>query len=386
MQAFLAVNLFALVLLYQRPNRWRYIAWAVSAVAAVYTYYGAVLVVFVSSVALLVRTVRQHRSELLIPTAISLGVVALSLIPLVIWMLPQQLFRGPTSAGISFAWLGLIDEMKSVYSSTCSLAAFQFTAWPWSTVPLWPTALLIVIPLISLVFYGSALGRRVFIWLTGTVLVYYAVSRLGLYPYKYRYGMIVAPMLATCIACGVAAAYRRRPKSAGLLTISSVVLLLFAGLAMLPQSSVRDVLHAHESWPWPEIENSREVFGYLYDNRLDGDEVYVYGSALPAFEYYMTLNSETRRLSGGQCWLSKSPEDCAYDKVSIGQWIRSLPADEKADSILTEYSEPPDRLWLLFSHIVVNEDTDIIDALSEQYEIADEYHERGASAYYLQKR
>ena len=108
-----------------------------TAAAAIYTYYGAALVIGQFPPCLLREALRKQGRQL--AQVVVAGVICcVSALPLAIQWLPNQIGRGPTSQAFRLLVGSPVDELTQFVEQTWSLLSFQVigyqpAGWPWPT-------------------------------------------------------------------------------------------------------------------------------------------------------------------------------------------------------------------------------------------------------------
>jgi len=181
-------------------------------------------------------------------------------------------------------------------------------------------------------------GTRVFAgMLGGTVALSYLASLFGLYPIGYRYGLYAAPIMLVPLAGGCL--LLGRLPLGRYLTALSAAAVCAAFVAFAP----------HASWDNPHLtvprEEARPVIAQLAQRFRDGEALYVYHAALPAFRYYALgprLGAAT-----AQCF-REAPlvEGDAFESLSADAVAR------EAGRILDAATTSPGRaVWLFWTHV-----------------------------------
>jgi hypothetical protein len=214
---------------------------------------------------------------------------------------------------------------------------------------------------------------------------YYLAGILELFPYRFRYGMVLTPLLVPLMAQGLCIAADSRWAHCGVASLYLAVVLL--SLACLPNRAYRARTGRSMDWDWPEEENLPQVIDYW---RVHGGPVaptYVYYGAAPAFRYYLDPEKPLPVLPVDwyrHCWKGDAPSLCATGNLRYGQWLRHLDPVGKVASVQNAFEQPSGTLWLLFSHTYPDEDQQIVDGLAESYRVADVHQAKGAAAYRLE--
>jgi hypothetical protein len=371
-------NLFALHVLFGCPDRRGALAWAVSGLLACYAYYGAAFVVAIPfACALGEALVRRDRNRLRW-FGIALAVFAAGMIPLAAFMLPAQLSR-VVAATVSSAGDGNAAGIGPWFNQ---ILAFQFTGWPYTRVP----ALLPVLASLALLGLAATRHPRVVVWFGATWLAHGIADAADLFPYGFRWGLMLAPALVALAGAGVAVPSRAswRWAAAGLCGV-----LLVSSILSLPNRSLRDALYRAKAWPWPETEDARGAIDYWREKRTATQATYVYYGAVPAFTYYTRDDAWTRGLRGPwvlDCWHDTGTEHCGDGNVRFGRWLRDMNPAQRLNDVFRAFNGPPEELWVMFSHLQLNDDRDLVaDLVSSGYRIDAAYQATGSAVFLLRR-
>ncbi len=231
----LTLNLL-LALHARRKNRWSYwIAWVATGLACVYTYYGSLFILFGVGGAIVLESIFRRGLRQVIRPIVACVALAGLILPLALFWIPVQLFRGPTTGAFQLAFTSLGQEAFTILNETKSLFAYQLTGTisdPTRWVILqWVAALLILVALTVGVVEQARSPKRsyVVLWLLSCWSVYYGAGRLGLYPYAgTRHSLIFTPLLITFVAVGLAVFWRQRMVAGAVLLLGITVLALMA--------------------------------------------------------------------------------------------------------------------------------------------------------------
>ncbi len=313
--------LVALLGLLKESSRSKCLLWAGLAIAATYSYYGTVIPVVVPFSLVLVGGLIGRDWQSSKERSLAFLLYSVGIAPLVLYFLPRQLFRGPTAKALNIPLSSPVEELQSMWISTQQLIAFQFTGWPWTHVPPWVPFLLVML-LLLISARAERPGRYLLLWLLSTWVVYYLIGKLGLFPYEFRYGLILTPLLVPAISHGLSRTLEKRQQWAlGALILFGVIAI---AVISLPNRTLRAKLHESADWEWPETEDLRPVVKYWLENRNGVQPTYVYYGAVPVFRYYLTLfGQDSHDLPPTwylDCWKGGSPAYChANDILDIGE-------------------------------------------------------------------
>jgi uncharacterized membrane protein len=336
---------FSLLWLYkaQRNNQWRWwLLWSGVALISLYTHYGVVIFILATAVAFLLYHVWRRQWTAVWRQVVSGGLAVLLTAPLVLVIIPQQLGR-----------LGAqpqpFDLTRSL-SISAQILEFQFlthygmAVWPTAVFPLWPIALLILIPIfVALVRARSITAPAALLALTW--LVYYLVGRTGAYFFAgTRHSLLLAPLIFLTLAVGIV--YLSWWRWWGGASFLSAILLL---TLLIPREAAEDL---------------RTVRRYWLENQQPADVTYVYYGARPGLEYQLALAQAT-----GDCPQSTAGASCAPAGLHYGAWIRDKSPENMAVDVQQVVGDWPERLWLIFSHIHSQEDVKLIEALAPVYAV-----------------
>jgi uncharacterized membrane protein len=368
-------------------NRLSFLVWTVLALAATYTYYGAAIAIVVPYFVVLAAGLIENDWWGTKDRLIAIFVYVVGVAPLAFYFLPEQLLRGPTANAFELSLGTPAEELKALWISTQQLIAFQFTGWPWTRFPVWlPIILMLLLLLLSL--RQRPQRRQVTVWLLAVWIVYYVAAKLVLFPYGYRYGLILLPLLIPAIAHGLAGMFREKYVRFG----GGVILLSFLTISAIsfPQRSFREGIYPNVEWAWPETEDLKQVVAYWLENRVDSQPTYVYYGAVPGFGYYWqglgNVEIDLPPTWFLDCWQGGLPEYCHAHNVHYGEWMREVDPTGIQRTIYETLSSQPEALWLVFSHIAPGQDTAVLDSMLGDYRIAGSYVGTNASVYLLEAK
>lgn len=373
MVGFLSWSLVFLMRFVQ-TGAWKWVMlWASAAVLATYTYYGSpipiVATVFVSFVYLLIE--RRWRALFVLVCASLIAGLLIS--PLAFDILPAQLSQPSNAIKSPAAFESFGAELQTFLTGVHNILRFQQmgqqpVGWAWPLVPEW----VIWLPGLLLLLAGAVRNRfsLPFVWLAVSLVLYYLVSKSGLYHFDGRYTLILAPLIWVCIAAGATAMWTWQRATSVVLTGMIVLLSLLA--------------------PPEPPEDLRAVTQFWLAERSNRELTYVYYAAAPGFRYQLRLAGVKDSINGiwfRDCWWrDEQPPACASDGIVYGRWIRDLAPAKKLESIFTTLDGEPARFWMIFSHVAPGEDDAILAALDESYTIVEHLQVNNAAAVLLVRR
>ncbi len=364
------------------------IAWSTIAFLATTAYYAAACTVLVPFACALVESlVRRDRARLRrLGTALGLYVVLTA--PAIWSILPAQLSRvlnmravvgdavqqRPQGIALVWTWLG-------------NLFAFHFSGWPYSHVPAW-------VPIASwfvLLPFALRAQPRWALWFVAAWAVYGIAGLLQLFPFGFRWGLILLPPVILLAAVGATAVVRVR--ALRLVAVLACTALFVSSAVSLPNLTVRNAIDPNELMPWPETEEMRPVVEDWHQHWQRSQPTYVFYGAAPAFAYYAQRYADTRAALPPtwnlQCWhQAEPPLYCGSGNIFYGRWLRSLTTpQQKINSIAETLRMRPREFWLVASHVQGSESVDIIQILrASGYEIVEFAEWRAAGSVLMRLR
>lgn len=378
------------LLLHKHPQEPRYYAgWLASTLLAVYTHYGAIIPIAAmylleASTGLLGRSWKRLGYLALTATVFVVG-----LLPVVLFILPDQLSWAPISAVSRLAYASAGQVLASSAALLVHTLSFLFTAWPFTYLPEWlPVGLAVITIAGSLLYFSKtpSSARTWTIWTLLTIGLYLVVVQSGKYPPGFRHSVFLLTSLVPLMA---SLCVRLSYKPAGrLLALALVGFYLFASLVSLPNISFRNQIYRQEEWPWPETNYEiRPTLDYWLSNRRGKEPIYVYYAGNSVFRYYLqALGEETSRppYNWARDRESLRPREPLY--VAYGKWLRDRPAPELAGDVREALAEPGGSFWILFMHVHGNEDELLLAELLKTYRIEAQSQAKGSALYYLVPR
>ncbi|HEU4365771.1 MAG TPA: glycosyltransferase family 39 protein [Candidatus Krumholzibacteria bacterium] len=378
MMAAVAWNLVALHRLWTAPSSRAGVLWATTALAASCAYYGAVIAIAIPFACAAVEALARRDRVRMRAGLAGFVVYAAGVVPLVLFFLTEQMAR-VAATDVSSAGPLPRDAMSAITTGLSQVIAFQFTGWPYTRVP----ALIPIGAALLLLGLAARTQRRALAWLAATWVVHALADVAGVFPYGFRWGLILAPLLVASLACGLAAAptgWRRNVVSA------AVAILALASLVSLPNRSLRDALYRDAAWPWPETEDMRAVLAHWRTNRTDNEPTYVYYGAVPAFAYYTRDEAWAGDLRAAwflDCW-HRGGAGCSGAGVHFGRWLRDMNDTQRVADVFRSFDGRPASFWIVFSHIQRNDDRDLVaNLVANGYRIESAYQSTGAAIFFM---
>jgi hypothetical protein len=384
MLAAIAWNLVALHILWSRPRTRTALGWAATAIFAAYTYYGAAFSVAVPFLCVMVEAVVRHDGKRVRALLAALALCIVGLLPLVLWVLPDQMLR-VLHAGASSARPDASHAISLGAAGTWlnQVLAFQFTGWPYTRVP----AIVPVAGVLALLVLSLRAGRRTLVWLAATWVIYFLADVADIFPYGFRWGLILTPLLVALAGTGVASAARGWMRAGAWAVFGC---LLLAGAVSLPNRTLRDTLYGRNPSPWPETEDVRGALAYWQAHRRGDQPTYVYYGAAPAFAYYTRDAAWARDLPPAwfiDCWHRPAGTYCGSPEVRFGRWTRDLNATQRVADVFGAFAGTPKEFWVFFSHLQPNDDRNLLaDLIANGYRIGAAYQATGADVFLLERQ
>lgn len=385
MGCLLVWNLITLHSVCERASWITYLLWWLTAIAATYSYYGTVFVISTTFGVEMIRNIIYKKRRKFAKGLSALTLYGIGIIPLLVFFLPSQLYRGATTDAFHIVFSSPLEEFQDLAVSTQNLVAFVFSGWPWTPVSKWLSSLLVAILLIQSLYTSrrSSVLKMWWLWLISTWGAYYVVNKFNMFPYGFRYGLIMAPLLVPVIASGsYNVLSERREQVIGAIGTG---LLILTCIFSFPNLAFR----SSKAWEWPETEDVHQIVEYWLDNGGATNATYVYYGAAPAFSYYLERYEIPQSLPPvwyAECWQGRATDYCAKNNVYYGRWLRALTPEDKVQAILETLSGKPKTLWLVFSHIYSGEDDIILNGLFDYYNVTQSYTQTNARLYLLQRR
>lgn len=361
-----ALNLIFLYEALTRHDWFLWMIWGITASIAIYTHYGSVIIVAATAFVVLITQAVQRRWAI-VWRQIMIGMIAIvSLIPLITYVIPRQLNRlGATTQPI---------DLTQFLTISRSIIQFQFMGnqlggWSWPTLPM----AIVWVPAMVAILFAIVNSKSIIDWpilFIATWIVYYLVGTTGSYFFSgSRHSLLVTPIFYIVLGLGIV-------KLHDVWRIGSVIVF---GLLMI--ISV-----------FAPVEGQEDIRGstiYLLENRSPNDPIYVYYGAVPGFRYQ--LEQATNKVENVpatwylDCMGLEIQNYCHTDNIFYGRWFRSMSLDEKRASIISSLGFAPERFWIIFSHVHSQEHLDIVEILSDEYQVIQKRNDGGETAMLLNK-
>ncbi|MDW8236430.1 MAG: glycosyltransferase family 39 protein [Bacteroidia bacterium] len=377
--AFIAWSLFFLNEFYQTGTRRSLIAWMVCSILALYTHYGSgVALPLTTGVILFYLSIQRKFRQAL--HLISAGaVVMLAALPLLLFWLPVQLFQGPTEGAFRVRSMTFFCEsLKNFPLLFKDYILYQFMAhtyggWNCGKIGSW----IVWLPVLLLIGWGIYRSR--FSWIfsawIGGILIYYGISLFKLYPFGGHYSLVFAPHF--WIGMGTSIALLMQGK------IGHKILGLVAIVA-LPLANIK--------FPGEPPEDLRSVAKLWLQLRGEKDTTYVYYGAVHNLQYQLARLAPQLYSTDGlipnwydSCWMGKSIPACRPTGLVYGKWIRNMTPEQKRQEILGAVGYPR-KFWLIASHIMWREMSQIYQQLSRDYNFTQSFVSHDAALFLLERK
>lgn len=375
-----------------QSRSWRFwVMWGLFSVLSIYSHYGASIVVVPTAIIAFLANLLSHRRDRVLKQCLIALLGAVLGIPLLTYFLPDQIERLQSACVPATSFQ--IMELSKLVSSIENTFLFHLTGWPFSSLPKWPSLIVIATvigtSLVILAKSSSKAQKYIPIWFLSTYLVYFLLVSARLYAYGnygFRYSFILSPLFIVTITT-VADQFIQWRKSLAAVVLVAVII----GLAAysIPNRFVSQVTRGRQAWP--ETEDLREVTKCWNEHQSKGDTTYVYYGALPAFRYYIRLyelepDDPLAPTWYSACWKQEPVAYCSSHNIFYGEWFRELEPEEKHTSIQRTLGHIPERLWLVFSHVSGDEDQTILQSFSQTHDVIFSCEQANASAYLLSQR
>lgn len=339
----------------KRPTLMRLAVFLLTGTAAILTHYELaiflVALVLVATLSLVRTRVVANRRRLLAQWFGGLaGLALVGVILLWIYALPQKARFPETYAPARFfnGPVVLSQEIETWAVQTEELLRTLF--WGFEPAPFaWLMLGLLIVSTVICLFRPA---RRLALYFITSLALAYLMAGSGFLLYWHRYVLYAFP-LAVLLICGgtfmlASGRYRRYLMPVAYLMLSVLAILLFS---RLPAISGK---------PVPETEQFGEVMQYFQPRYQDGDAIYVYYAAKPAFTRYGT--------------------DALLKAAIFQTWSRGV-APEKQQADLWKAVGNTPRVWLLISHSHPSDASVLLDALKSRCQQLDVLEVTGAAGY-----
>ena len=376
-----AWSLVALHGLWHAGGRKWILAWALIACLATTSYYAAVFTVLVPFGCALVESLIRRDRARIVRFAIALAIYLVVTVPALRPVLPAQMSRVlDTRAALADYPQQRPEGLALVWRWLSNLFAFHFAGWPYTRVPAW----LPIVCWFSLLALALRVRPRWALWFVATWAVYGVASLLELFPFGFRWGLILCPFVLLLSAIGVTLTRERALRLLGAVALTGLIV---CALVSLPNRTVRDAIDPTRTIQWPETEDMRPVVEYWHAKWTHSQPTYVFYGAAPAFGYYAQRYPDTRSELPPtwclECWHQENaPEFCRQENIYYGRWLRSMGSpEEKMKSLTKTLATRPQEFWIVFSHVHGSESAEIIQRIKMNgYTMVDWIERRAAGA------
>jgi len=375
--AFLSL-FFYFTLKSREEDSWRsHLAASGFALLAFYTYYGTGIPIAViygeTLISLLLKKHYKRASKVFTGGAL---VLILSL-PLLIYWIPDQFFRGPTAGALKEISTTTVEEkIENFEHDMDSYFLYQFMtyaykSWPWKDVGAW----IIWLPTLAILSVSLVRSRDVIsIWWSLAFVTYYLISLLKAYPFGGRHSLIISGLFWITLASGINYIWMKYRYG-----IVIAVFFLFWTATI--------------SWKVPKApewyEDTKSIVHIWLQLRQPGDTTYVYYGAVPGVGYQLRRQkifpSGAPPLWFMDCWEGRDKTYCKADNTFYGQWFRELSPLEKKAAAFSQMKTFPQKFWLIFAHIYPGEDRAFLQACPE-YQLTYALSKGNASLLRLEKK
>jgi 4-amino-4-deoxy-L-arabinose transferase-like glycosyltransferase len=341
-----------------RFGRWRdWLLLGASGILATYSYYGLAFLLAILGLDLAWRTWRNRSRQRVIGFVLAYTLMFASIVVLYFLMLADQIERFSTRKSLTyFNQTGFLNRI-GLLADQLKADLLLFLTIPWSPNP----PVVIVLFIAGLLLVGciilwrlNSFGRRSLVILFSVLLLMYVAFSMGVYPFGWRYALLLTPLFFLPIAALISWLWRWRWPA---IVLAALVLIVFV-FYWPNMPSIRN--------PWLGLprESLKPVISHVEQQRQPGDRIYVYYGAAPAYRVYMPGQDTS---------------------VTYGSWFRQWTRQERIAEIEQEVGSAP-RFWLVMSHIYDDEDDELIDGLSGRYELLDRVDDQNAAAALFRQR
>jgi uncharacterized membrane protein len=207
----LSLNLFLTVRAREQGSWQDWLVWAASGLAAVYTYYGTLLVIGPVMAWVFLEATLRRRSEQMVRILVAGGMVVLITLPLVIFWVPDQFHWGGAGGSIAFTARPLSAEIAGFLDGIKQVAGFQLTGTipnPETYAALRTIAAVLILSMLVLGLASLIRSKKhgyIYLWLATSWMLAFLAGRVGAYPYgPGRHVLILTPLVIASGAIGLA--------------------------------------------------------------------------------------------------------------------------------------------------------------------------------------
>jgi hypothetical protein len=348
-------------------------------VLAIYTHYGAVLIIIPLNIALLLHLTWRDPRFFWRQCIIGIAMI-ISLLPLVWSYLPYQFGRRTEQISVapfSFSF----SEFYEFGSTIMKTLGFPLTGIGYLEFSIWPVAIILGGLLLLIITSRKHSSHLIFGWFVLSFSAYYMALRIGYYPSGgTRYGLIFMPFLMVMFGLSSNSTTWR-----SWLVIGMTLFACGLGLYTSPNISMSQTLR--QSATWAPQEEMHESMTYWLEHRKKGQKTLIYYSAVPAFRYYAELLGLDDQWAEDElqpvCTSLSQTSNCQRQNLYYSTWIRHLSNEEKRAYTEELLGGFPSEFWLLVSHGTALE---IIEPIGDLYEVERELETVNASATLLRKK
>ncbi|MDW8236432.1 MAG: hypothetical protein RMK98_07440 [Bacteroidia bacterium] len=364
--AFLAWSLFFLSEFYRSGTRNSLIAWMLCSILAIYTYYGSGISLPLTAGVMLLYLLKEKKFR----QALHLGFagigVAVAVLPLLLFWIPDQLFRGPTAEAFQIqsetAFWDALEKFPTLFIEYIlyQFMAYVYKGWDWGEGGGW----LVWLPVVLLIGWGAYRSRLAWIfsaWAVG-MLIYYGISQFKLYPFGGRHSLVFEPHFWMAVGMSIA-----------LLMQGNIWHKIIGGTA------VAALLLANIKFPAEPPEDLRSIAKLWLNLRGEKDTTYVYYGAVHGLQYQLSRLAPRLYATDGlipnwydSCWQGKAIPPCRPAGLIYGKWLRQMTPEQKREDILAAAGYPQ-KFWIIASHMFPGEMNVILQQLSLDYQITQSF-------------
>lgn len=340
--------------------------WGVTAVMSIYTHYGAIIVIAVTSGFWLVRSMlaREWRA---VGRQLGVGTITAALLaPLFLRVTLVQMDRFAPHIAPAY--------VSDFFVQSNKILLFHFVGseaqtWTWLNISPWLAGAPLVV-LLLLSFAGTKHFSDWPVLLLGAWLLYFLLGLNAIYVFAAtRHSLLLFPLLMLSVAGGIAFLWDRQRVVATVALIAVLTVSFFA-----PPEAPQDL---------------RSVTNFWAESRDAGQATYVYYGAAPAFRYQLRLRRDDAADVPpdwyNDCWAGQPAPYCVQDDIYYGRWLRPFDAAEKREMIFETLGQRPAHFWIIFSHTNQREMNELLSQMSTDYRIAAEHRASHAAALLLER-